>query len=483
MPKSGKPLSIEEFAGLDLRAVTTRADISSFRTADNVVMTASKGAKTRPGSEIVAKASPYSKGLFGANGKLYAVAPSGYPVIYNTLSPLLQYVFIGDGAGYDAGYIDDVISFETYNETSVGLGIPYVVIRNRDGIYEHHYADDVPDGGGDITNTLVDLPFYPSAPLIKLSERLYAGSNADGNIHYCRIGDPRDWTPSVDSDGPGAIPFSRHAPNSQTLKGLTYFRKLMVAVFADSMQLWAVDTNQANITLVELLNGPGSEYRRALANVLGDTFYFSRGGFRSLRSVLIEGQRDESNIGMKVEPLTEGLSTDPEPVALWSQSRGEYLVSFGNRVLCFRYIPSEEVFGWSTWTLPFTITDWVEIGSRIFCRDSEHNIREFSDDLEEDSGVPVEFSVKTQFIAQTDEALLWNFIDVSVGMQGVAEIYAHLIQDDPDESVFLGEWDGTSDARERVWISEAAPSMALSLRGSGQWQLDAFTIRLQKLEV
>ena len=481
MPK-GKPISIEEFAGLDLRAVSTRADINSFRIAKNLELTSSKGVRTRPGSRIIAQASEFSRGLYAANGVLYSVAPSGYPTVYDTQSTLLKYVFIGDGNGYDADYLDAVLGFETYNENSVGLGIPYVVTRNKVGIIEHHYYDDIPTNGLDITNTLVDLPFYPGPGLTKLSERLYNGSNADGNIHYCQIGDPRDWVASVSIDGPGFIPFSRHSPNTQFLQGMTYFRNLLVALFADSMQIWSVDTNQGNISLVEILNGPGTLYERALANVLGDTFYFSRGGFRSLRSASIEGERFESDIGVKIENLSGDLPVDPEPVAKWSQFRGSYLCSFGNQVLQFKYIPSEEVFGWTLWELPFTITDIVESGSNLFCRDSDHNIREFSDDLDNDSGVPVDWELKTQFIARTGEAMLWNFVDLSMGMDGEARIYAYPLQEAPDERDDLGVWSGTSDPHERVYLSYTAPSLAIGWAGTGFWQLDAFSLRVNRLE-
>lgn len=477
----GKPITVKNFTGLDLRRVQSSADPKSQRVNRNLYITPGKGVRSRPGTYIGAKAHSSTRGLFAVNGQLTTVAPSGYPAIALTQSPLLRYMFIGNGTGIDIDHISALSGAESYGQTAVGRGIPYVNILNKEGAYEHHYGDVEPSIPGEIINTQVDLPFKPSAGLIKLASRLFAPSDQAGTVQFNSIlGGARDWTSPNDA---GFLPVVRNAPGDRTLQGLGYIRDRMVVAFRDSMQMWALDESPDNMTLVETLNGPGTRFERALANVLGDAFYFSRGGFRSLITSTIEGQREESDIGINVKPLTETLPTDPEPVGVWSQSRGIYFCSFGSVMMAFTYIPSEKTVGWAEWTLPFSVTDLVENGGVLYARDSEHNIRVFDDDLITDSGEPIEWVFQTQFLGNDEKARLWSFVDASFSMSGKARVYAYPDFNTPDERLFLGEVTDSSTPFERLYMSLTAPSVALALEGNTQFQLDALAIRVNQLVV
>ncbi len=479
MPKTS--ISVKQFTGLDLRRVEANSDIKSQKVLRNAYVTAGKGLRSRPGSKIIAKAHSSSRGLFAINGLLTAVAPSGYPAVALSQSPALQYMFIGNGTGIDLDHIVSLSGAETYGQNVVGKGFPYVSILNKEGFYEHHYGDVEPSGPTEVVRTLVDLPFKPSAGLLKLASRLQAPSNQDGTMRFNSIvGGARDWTSPGDA---GFLPVARNAPGDRTLQGVSYIRDRMVVAFEDSMQIWALDENPDNMTLVEVLNGPGTKFERALENVLGDNFYFSNGGFRSLITSTIEGQREESDIGVRIQDLTEDLPTDPEPVAIWSQSRGQYLCAFGSTLLAFTYIPSEKIFGWSRWDMPYSITDMVEVAGVVFTRDSEHNIREFDDDLNTDDNVPFNWSIQTQFIGHDEKARLWNFVDASFAMSGKAKVYVYPDFRTPDERTFLGEFTDSSTPFERTYISATAPSIALAFEGNTQFQLDAISFRVNQLVV
>jgi len=477
----GKPISVKEFMGLDLRRVQSNADPKTQRVDVNVSVTPGRGLKTRPGTYIGARAHASTRGLFAVNGLLTTVAPSGYPAIALTQSPLLRYMFIGNGTGIDVDHIVSLSGAETYGQTDTGQGLPYVNILTKDGNYEHHYGDVEPSTPGEIINTLVDLPFKPSGGLIKLASRLFTLSNLAGTAQFNSIlGGARDWTSPGDS---GFLPVSRNAPGDRTLQGLGYIRDRMVVAFADSMQMWAVDENPDNMTLVETLNGPGTKYERALANVLGDAFYFSRGGFRSLITSTIEGQREENDIGINIKPLSETLPVDPEPIALWSQARGQYLCAFGSTILVYTYIPSREIFGWTQWDMPFSVTDMVEVEGTLYARDADHNIQVFDDDLETDNNVPFDWRIQTQFLGNDEKARLWSFIDASFSMSGKAKVYAYPDYNTPDDRMFLGEITDSSTPFERTYLSITAPSVALAFEGNTKFQLDAFAIRVNQLAV
>jgi type III restriction enzyme len=87
-----------------------------------------------------------------------------------------------------------------------------------------------------------------------------------------------------------------------------------------------------------------------------------------------------------------------------------------------------------------------------------------------------------QFLGADKDSTLWQFVDLVVGMEGEALIYANSVQENPDYEEFIGTWDGTSDPRYRIYTPYTAPSLRLSFRGEGAWQLDSFALRLNKLE-
>ena len=478
---AGKPLTIKEFAGLDLRRVNSSSDPKSQRVLKNAYVTNGKGIRNRPGTVAIAQAHPSSKGLFAANGLLYSVAPAGYPAIAQTASPDLRYLFIGDGGGYDIDHITALSGSEIIGTTPIGQGIPYVSILNKKGIYEHHYGDIEPASLTDIPNTLVGLPFAPSAGLLKLASRLWAPSDTSGVVHFSSIlQGPRDWEEPADA---GFIPVSKNTPGDRVIQGLGYIRDRMIVAFEDSLQMWAVDESPDNITLVEILNGPGTKYERALENVLGDSFYFSNGGFRSLITSTIEGQREESDIGVKIQEITNLLPTDPEPVSVWSQTRGQYICSFGNTLLVFTYIPSEKTFGWSEWDMPYSVTDLVESKGVLYCRDTNGVVRKFDDDLTSDDAAEFTWRFQTQFIGQDEKARLWNFTDVGFSMIGEASVYLYPDFRNPDARIFMGKINDSSTPFERMYLSTVAPSVALALEGTGHLQLDSLAIRLEELAV
>lgn len=478
---AGRPLSIKEFVGLDLRRVSSNSDPKSLRVLRNAYISAGRGIRSRPGTVPVAKAHESTKGLFAANGILHTVAPSGYPAIAETQSPLLRYMFIGDGQGYDVDHISALSGAEVIGTTNVGQGIPYVSILNKNGIYEHHYADVEPAFSGELISTLVDIPFKASAGLIKLSSRLWAPSDLEGTVHYSSIlNGPRDWIEPSDA---GFIPVAKNAPGDRTIQGLGYIRDRMVVAFEDSMQMWATDESPDNITLVEILNGPGTKYERALTNVLGDAFYFSNGGFRSLITSTIEGQREESDIGVRIQDLTKLLTTDPEPVSVWSQTRGQYICSFGSTLLVFTYIPSEKTFGWSVWDMPYSVTDLVESKGILYARDSDNVIHQFDDELTSDDAEDFNWAIQMQYLGQDEKARLWNFTDIGFSLEGVADIYLYPDFRTPDERIFLGKVTDSSNPFERLYLSTVAPSVSIGIEGTGPLQLDAVALRLEELAV
>lgn len=487
MPRAPKPITIDRFTGLDQRRLLSHSDQKSWRTMTNLSLTLGKGVETRPGSRTVATTSSNTVGLLATKAGRYAIAPAGRDIVSDT--PELRLLYLGGGPGSAApaiGYYTELLDSELYEAPGGGASYPYVAVRTSTGDVEHHYGDVTPLTPSDPVSTYVSLPFTPSEGLLKLDSRLVAPSNNTGNLYFNSIqGGARDWTTSGDS---GFIPVSKAAPGSRDVIGLSYFRQYAAVFFADSAQLWAFDENPDNITRVENFGGLGTEYRRALVNVLGDTFYLGRGGVRRLASAAVTGEREEVNIGAKVEDLTAALTASGEtPIAEWIASRSQYVIAFGNKVLAITYSPSDRkenrVEGWGYWEFPFEITDVIDYQGKINFRTSDHRIVELSEEYEDDDGAPIAFAGKTQFLAKRAVPYAYEFAELALGMQGAAEVFAYPDERDPEWGFSLGVWEGFTSPYQPLYLGVQAASVAIGFEGSGRWQLDAITLSLAPMEV
>lgn len=479
-----KPLILKDFAGLDLRRLPSRSDQRTLRKAVNLSLTLGKGWETRPGSRTIAPLDPRSKGLMATKSGRYAVAPAGQSIA--STNPNVAYLYLGGGAGTETpaeDYYAEVLNTELYEAPGGGASFPYVVVRNRDGNVEHHYTEIQPSSSTDPVTTIVELPFTPSGGLLKLGSRLIAPSNEDGNVYFNAIqGGARDWTTPEDS---GFIPVAKAAPQSRDVVGLTYFRQYAAIFFGDSVQLWAFDENPDNITRVENLGGIGTDHSRALANVLGDTFYLSRGGFRRLASAAVVGEREEKNLGAPVRALVdELLSAGAAPVGAWIASRSQYLCAFGNKVLALTFSRGDdEVSGWGYWEFPFSITDIIEYRGVVNVRTTDNRLVELSEDYEDDDGEPFTFEGRTQFLAKDALPYPYTFSEVAFGMEGSAEVFVYPDDRDPEWSFSLGVWEGLTSPFQRITLGTVSSSVAIGFKGTGRWQLDGLTLLFSPTEV
>ncbi len=478
----GKPISVTEFMGIDLRKTGSTLPLGALIKGSNMQITSGKGVRSRPGTCAIAQLPEESIGLFTVNGQLTTVAPDNYPDVFSAQTPAVAVRIIGNGQGYARDGLKRVHGVETYGQDSTGRGFPYLSIERTDGVIEHHYLDRAPSFPGDSVETVVFLPYEPSPGLTKLDSRLWAPSDLFGTVQFNSIlNGARDWSETGDA---GFIPAANQAPGDRRIRGLSHYRNLLAVAFEDSLVLYAVDENPDNITLVEVFDGPGTRFPGTITNVVGDLFYISQGGVRRLRNAAVEGEREESQDALNsIDSLVQALSTSVEPVSIWSPSRSQYLAAFGSTVLVFTHIPSESTFGWGVWNLPFEITDWAQDEGRLYARDTENKVHQFSEDFEDDSGVPFEWELKTGFVGRDEKARLWQFVDLGLSMQGTAEAFAYPDITDPEGRDSLGTFTDTTTPFDRIGLWYATDAVAIGLKGQGPFQLDGFSLRLNQLAV
>lgn len=471
-----RPATLKDFHGIDLRRSTGVADQQTAAVAKNLYLTNGRVWRTRPGTRRLFSCPPQSRGLYAAGGVLRTVAPAGSSAAtWSFQRPEFWIDYIEGGA------ITEFLGAEIYGIPSAAVGVqPYVAVRRFGGNIEHHWVRRRLSGPGGAEPTRIAPGFTPTGEIIKLAEKIFTVDNARGAVRFSSTAfGPENWTEENDA---GILPVQRHSSGDLLVQALGVFQGRLVVFFEEQLQIWAVDPQPENFFLVEIMNGPGTQARELVQPVLGDIFFFSRGGFRSLTTQRITGENREGDIGAPIEPRTRELNPGDATASLWWQRLGVYLAAFGSTVFAFTYDRSNRVTGWAEWEFPFEIENLVVSGGRLYAR-SRDAIYEISDDLEDDDGEPIEWRWESQHLHLGVPDRLKNFHALSIHQRGACQVAMRPDAARPDFiSPVLGA-SGQTQAWQKIpfFTMSAAPAVVLS--GTGRWQLDGLTLHFTPLGV
>jgi hypothetical protein len=359
---------------------------------------------------------------------------------------------------------------------------PYIVVErwadandhSLGTVFEHHWIRQGLVNADTALSTQVRLPFSPGPSIVKAAGKLWASDDVNGVVRFSSTANgPSDWTTPEDA---GYIPVITHTSGDRRIRALGIYDDKLAVLFGDSVQLWATDPQPSNITLVRVINGPGTTNPRSLVNVLGDLFYFTRGGFRSLTTQTVTGQIQENDdIGAAVDALTES-EEGADAVAWWSQARGQYLCAFGQRVYAYRYSPRTKTVGWTTWELGVPVDAVAEINGITYIR-SGNKLYRLEAGYADGSTWDVTFNDFT-----AGDPLIRKRVDfLGVLQRGRADLRVFL-QPDNDTYYLQGPTiNGSSANMERIFVGAMARTFGFRFTGQGDWTLSAFQVSFLKL--
>ena len=444
----------------------------SLRVAENVSLTVGKKIATRPRLVKLCDVSSETVGLYSADGLLRTVCPGGQS-LQDSRPTEVWYDVIGNGTAFPLGTLSKLHAMELAAAGVASKAYPYVCIETTAGRRELHWIDTIPLLGSDAVNSYVNLPFDPGKALVKSQSKLFADDPSAGVLRFsATTTTPRDWSKARDA---GFLAVRRQSAGSTEIVGLSYFKEYVAVLFQDSIQLWQMNPDPANIKFVSALNGPGTDARRLTTNVLGDMFYFSRGGFRSLSRSIVTGDDKAEDVGAKIAELTKAVDTTTyEPVALWAESRSQYIAAFGTTVYVLTYSPSTESVGWTTWELPVPVEYITENGSSLYVRSGD-TVYILDDEADEDTDGAVTFDVALAFqtFGQPRRKKRWETLDIV--QDGTSRVNYHLDPKNPDVAQFAVGIQTTNDTfdRGKIAINRTSDTLGLRFSGTGTWELDS----------
>lgn len=362
--------------GIDRRSLQSAADPASAYDALNVDLDTGGGYKRRDGLLEFGELPPNTHGLYSLGGSLRVAVPSGYG--YQTSMPTgIRADAFGDSISTPVAptkYVRMTANSSWGADTLYGA-LPYFVLETDSGQYIHHWITTFPAGVFDSVDTRIDTGFEAGPDLTKIQRKLYAPDVTKKVVRYSstQFG-PGTWKEADAPNDAGFLNVNEHALGAADVQGLTTHQGRLVVVFSNSMQFWNPDPDPAKITFNTALNGPGTTVFGSLAPVIGDIFYFSEGGFRSLQTQTVTGELREGDLGAAITELTLAFNnTDPLNVhSLWSQARSQYICIFNtgsiSQAFCFTLSPSMGIVGWTRWELPIAVDYMTELDGTLYVR-------------------------------------------------------------------------------------------------------------------
>lgn len=355
--------------GLDTRPSWSGSDSFVLDAATSVQVDPGGSLSTRPAVVYVADLSALSVGLYARGGYLRCIVPSGLS-LQGTAPAGVIYDGIGRGGTYDySSKISEVTASDSFDISAVSGPHGYVALLRADtSIVEHHWIKDPPASAASFTDTYVSLPFQPGRSMIRIANKIVATSPKEGYFRYCSTTNgPSDWTTVGDAGFEAALQF---VSGARDFIALGIHRGQLAVFYSDAVQLWHMEEDPAAIELLQVLNGPGTDFSGSVANVLGDAIFLSRSGFANLATATITGEARFAAIGERIRSLTDAISSTATAVSLWSQKRSQYLCAVGTTVYCYSVYAQGQGMSdfWTSWTMPATVTAMAENAGSVYIR-------------------------------------------------------------------------------------------------------------------
>ena len=402
-------LSFDDFSGgLDVRPAAALAKPNILRVLTNGYVTTGKSIKKRPCLENVATLESGTVGLKAFGGKLNTFFGQGVAVTHaDTRFVARRAPHISTGAPPTKIHYCD-----QYN------ALMYVVAEYGDATFRHHYLDD-PGVWVDITvHTLGDYrrpttangfrykasagttggvePVWPlsiggtvvdgtvtwtcesfsvtdancphTKQVTKQAQKIFAvGLSDNTTVRYCKTGDPRNWTAASDA---GFLPAGLYAKGSDQVTAIGPFQKsgLWVA-FSDNSQVWAVDPNPANNSLLDNIEGIGTFFHRAASPVSRDLFFLAQNGFRSVSLISLTDNLQDNDVGSAIDTLVKAsVSASDDPLSMYYPKLGQFWSINGDIAWAYSFSRTSKISAWSKYTFPFAIDDATVLNQELYVR-------------------------------------------------------------------------------------------------------------------
>lgn len=490
--------------GIDRRNTQTGADPSTLYDALNVDLTIGGKLRARDALEEFAILPPGTHGLYSLGGFLRVAGPAGNGLAAMMPSPsliLLDQFGDSDAAPTPLGAYTKLRSVSNWGSSFETGPQPYLLLETAGGQILHHWCNQRPPGLYDPLDTIISTPFASGPDIVKLHGKFWAVDRYTGYVHYCAtypgpVGFSDvgvEWRESVAPADAGFISPIAHSFSEPGVRGLGQHQGNLMVVYDNAIQLWQASPNPADIRFLTAYNGPGTKQFGTLTNVIGDVFYFSDGGFRSLATQTVTGELREGDLGAPIEELTRPFNniSNSRAYAVWSQARSQYICFFNNEdgtctVFPFTSLPSIGVMGWTRWELDITVDFVVEHEDALYIRSGD-TVYRLNPAMDKDyfggDPYPIEVDVITQFLTAGADRKPKQWLTLDVNQVGACDVSILIDQKNRSiEEPVAYNLDGATYDIGAIPIQAFGHSVALRFKTTKRWTLDGASLDLLLLD-
>lgn len=204
----------------------------------------------------------------------------------------------------------------------------------------------------------------PNSKIVLIgATHIFAGS--DDIVPFSAAVDPTDWSTP---DNAGYLPTGLNIYGDNPIAVLALYRSNLMAFNANGYQMYQIDPDPANMSLLDA-QPTGSRYTRAAQSVANDLLFLTEVGVRNISTTGAQANMQVGNLGQPVDPLIAAQlkAGTYDPISIYYPGRGQYWLIFGPQAFVLT-INGTSQKTWSRYTFPDSITDWTINGKTLYLR-------------------------------------------------------------------------------------------------------------------
>lgn len=223
-----------------------------------------------------------------------------------------------------------------------------------------------------IDRHIADVNEPNTKAVILAASHVFAGNN--DITSYSAAVDPTDWS---SSNNAGYLPTGLNIYGNNPVAVLALYRSNLMVFNAGGYQMWQVDPDPANMSLLD--GEPvGSIYTRSAQAVANDLLILTEVGVRNIGTVGATANLQVGNSGQPVDPIVKAQiqAGAYDPLSLYYPGRGQYWLFFGPQAFVFT-VNGQGLKTWSRYIFPDVITDWTLNNGILYLRSAGNLVWQF----------------------------------------------------------------------------------------------------------
>lgn len=221
------------------------------------------------------------------------------------------------------------------------------------------------------------------------ASKIFVGDN--DIVRFCATNNANDWTATQDA---GYLPTGLQSATETECTALGLYRGNLAVFMPNTLQVWQIDPDPAQMSFMDQVPGIGTVYQRALCAMEGDLYFLSAMGVRSASISAGTANLAAGDVGTPIDPLVRAdlaayrtalASAAPpvwEPIGINFPSAGQFMLFMGDHAWVFTYSPAAQLAAWGRYTLPWIVTDACLLGGDLYVRADDNCVYRLDKDAE-----------------------------------------------------------------------------------------------------